>query len=123
VKKLPSTGLQLVIDTVTPRLVGWTARLQNEIAQELDVVGANMLDLARSVVPVRTGFLQSTIYYSVTVEDMTVELGATAEYASYVEYGTQYMSPRPYLRPAVDGLADQFSDAIMTAVQNAWNNV
>jgi HK97 gp10 family phage protein len=120
---LPNAEVRLVIDTVTPRLTGWTERLRYEIGQELDVVGANMLNLSRSVVPVRTGFLQSTIYYSVTVEDMNVELGATAEYASYVEYGTRYMSPRPYIRPAVDGLADQFADAIMTAVQNAWNNV
>ena len=120
---MPNAEVRLVKDTVTPRLTGWAERLHYEIGQEFDVVGANMQDLARSIVPVRTGFLQSTIYYSVTVEDMTIELGATAEYASYVEYGTRYMSPRPYLRPAVDGLADQFADAIMTAVQNAWDNV
>lgn len=120
--KMPGAGLQLVMDTVTPRLVGWTARLHYEIGQKLDVVGANMRDLAQSIVPVRTGFLRSTIYYSVTIDGMTIELGATAEYAVYVEYGTRFMSPRPYLRPAVDALTDQFADAIMTAVQNAWNN-
>jgi HK97 gp10 family phage protein len=82
-----------------------------------------MKDFAWTHVPVRTGFLQSTIYYTVTVEDLTIELGATAPYGVYVEYGTRYMGPRPFIRAAVDAYAREFEDAISTAVQNAWNNV
>jgi HK97 gp10 family phage protein len=119
---MPSAEIRLVLDTVTPRLTGWAERLKNEIANELENVGAQMQQMAQSIVPVRTGYLRSTIYYTVTADDMTLELGATAEYAAYVEYGTRFMSAEPYLRPAMDAFSD-LTVALMTAVQNTWNNV
>jgi len=116
---MPAAGVRIVQDTVTPRLEGWTERMRREIEMELDVVGANMLDLARSLVPVKTGFLRDSIAYD--VRDISLYLNASAEYAPHVEYGTRFYAPRPYLRPAVDGYLDAFQDAVMTGVENAWN--
>ena len=70
-------------------------RLFPASARRLDRVKARIRDEAKLRAPVRTGFLRSSI---VVTED-GVEAGAY--YAGYVEFGTRYMAPRPYLRPAV----------------------
>lgn len=59
-------------------------------------------DLAQELVPYDTGYLLSTISAPVTDDRKGFELMATAEYASYVEFGTTRMAPQPYLRPAFD---------------------
>lgn len=73
---------------------GWV-EAASETAQE-------GVQLARSIVPVRTGYLRSTIYGEVLGDGVypSIELGATARYAAYVEEGTRFMSARPYLMPA-----------------------
>jgi HK97 gp10 family phage protein len=89
-----------------------------EIGQELDVVGANIVDVARDLVPVDTGFLQSSIYYRM-IDQGTVEVGAEAHYASYVEWGTPRMAPQPYLRPAIDSQLPEIEDRMKAALMNA----
>lgn len=55
---------------------------------------------ARRIVPVRTGFLRSTIgHRRLAVAAFVFE--ATAYYAVYVEYGTVKMRAQPYMRPAL----------------------
>lgn len=55
---------------------------------------------AQSVVPVDTGHLQSTIYGQVNGPNES-EMGATAEYAAFVEFGTVKMDAQPYIEPGV----------------------
>lgn len=57
-------------------------------------------DEARRLVPVRTGYLRSTIYW-VKKALASYSLGASASYAQFVEYGTSRMDARPFLRPAL----------------------
>lgn len=45
----------------------------------------------------------------------TIILGASASYASYVEYGTYKMHPRPFLRPGADSAAAAAEVAIVSA--------
>ncbi|MEM1524587.1 MAG: HK97 gp10 family phage protein [Nitrososphaerales archaeon] len=60
--------------------------------------------IARERVPVRTGYLRSTIYKTKApfLGRYTFILGAYADYAGFVEFGTRKMRARPYLRPAID---------------------
>jgi len=51
--------------------------------------------LARRYVPVRSGYLKSSI--AVLSRD---SFGATADYAGFVELGTKHMSAQPYIEPA-----------------------
>lgn len=55
---------------------------------------------AHVLVPVDTGFLDSTI--GTEVNGMSGDVFATAEYSDFVERGTSEMSPQPYLGPAFD---------------------
>jgi HK97 gp10 family phage protein len=109
----------ILLDEVTPKLRGWTQRMRSEVCAEVDVVGANMKDLAWNIAPVRSGFLRSTIYYEVQKELLTLEFGARAYYAYFVERGTAHMAARSFLRPAMSAHEQQLLDAILLGCMKA----
>jgi HK97 gp10 family phage protein len=55
---------------------------------------------AKAFCPVDTGFLRGSI--SSEIEPLEAEIGPTADYAGYVEYGTSRMAPQAYMTPAFD---------------------
>jgi len=55
--------------------------------------------------------------YTKKVADSDYETGFTAEYAAPLEFGTPRILPRPYLRPAVEAVRDQFVSAIRRIVE------
>jgi len=94
------------------------ANLEDSIAQALDQGGAQICDIARTIVPVRTGFLRSTIGYS--ADGLSLELTASAYYAGFVEFGTRRMKAEPYMRPAFYQFYPMLIDAIAAAAANAF---
>ena len=74
---------------------------------------------ATDLVPVDTGYLQSTISSSSDDWSMTAE--ASAEYAQYVEFGTWKMAAQPYFIPALEYAWGETSDAFQQAVQDAMD--
>ena len=62
--------------------------------------------VAEQLVPVDTGYLQSTIHAEQEGDDAVVMVDA--DYAGFVEFGTYKMAAQPYLYPAVMQSADQF---------------
>ncbi len=76
---------------------------------------------AERMVPVRTGYLQSTIF--ARSQEWQMKVGAEAAYASAVEFGTQYARAQPYLSPAVQvnltGLETLMSEAVNSAKAEA----
>ncbi len=114
-------SLRIVKDTVTPALAALAGgKLHDLIADEFDVSGQNMEDTADVLVPVRSGYLQSTIGHEVDREQLIITLFAGANYAGFVELGTRRMAAQPYLRPAYDGELPMLQDGIAAAVLNAW---
>ena len=69
---------------------------------------------AQIAVPVRTGNLRSSIGFDtrVTSSGASGEVGPTAAYGGYVEYGTSRSAPRAYMGPAFDRNAGSFVDAM-----------
>jgi HK97 gp10 family phage protein len=51
--------------------------------------------------------------------NLTLDLGAEADYALYVEFGTRRMAAEPFIRPAVDGCEDKLLQALMQGVLQA----
>jgi len=117
---MPGWSVQIVEDTFTAKLAAASQRLKSEVAQQMDGVGADMEDLAKSVVPVRTGFLQSTIYHQVDESTLAMDFGATADYAGYIEFGTRRMAAQPFIRPAFDANQQRLLDAILVGCMNAF---
>lgn len=78
---------------------------------------ADVKALAKQLVPVRTGQLQSSIY--ARVQEWVVEIGAEAAYALFVEFGTRHVQARPYLYPAITECLPQLERVILEALDNA----
>lgn len=104
-------SVQIVEDTFTKKLAGASARLQQIAFNVLDQGGADIQALAEQLVHVRTGYLRSTIYHR--VEGLALEAGATADYASFQEFGTRRMPAAPFLRPAFDAYQQRIYDALL----------
>lgn len=68
---------------------------------------------AKLLAPVDTGNLKNSISTDVTL--LSAEIGPTASYGYYVENGTRYMSPQPYMRPAFDRRAPGLAEALAKA--------
>lgn len=73
---------------------GDIAKIQRIITRN----GSEMKRSAMSSAPVDTGHLKRSI--NMNMGDYSVTVKASAEYASYVEYGTRYMSAQPFIRPS-----------------------
>ena len=77
------------------------------------VVAKVALDIeatAKVNAPVDTGNLESSI--TSDVDGLSAEIGPTAEYGGYVEYGTSKMHAQPYMGPATERHAPAFEDAL-----------
>lgn len=70
--------------------------------------GAEMQAKAQQNAPVDTGTLKRSIGLEITDGGMSAEVEPTAEYAPYVELGTRFMDPQPYLKPAFDDQKEKF---------------
>lgn len=73
--------------------------VQTHVQGQLAGWAEDVKTLARQLVPVRTGHLQSSIY--AVIREWVAEIGAEAAYALFVELGTRHMQARPYLYPAI----------------------
>lgn len=90
--------------TIEQEILGTIIEIPVDYSLALEAFCSTFLDNATSLVPVDTGFLQSTIESDSDGEEAWAEAGA--EYAQYVEYGTWKMDAQPYFEPAVEaGLA------------------
>jgi HK97 gp10 family phage protein len=114
---MPNWSVRIIADTVSPKLAAFKGRIEREVEAELEPVGAEMETHARSLVRVRTGYLQSTIYHMAS--GLVLDFGATADYASCNEFGTSRMSPQPFIRPALDAASQKILDAILVGAMNA----
>jgi len=74
-------------------------------------------DLARARVPVRTGYLRSTIYSR--IKGWVAEVGAEAAYAMFVEFGTRHMQARPFLYPAIQEWLPVLEQIVCEAIDMA----
>ena len=70
--------------------------------------GAEMQAKAQQKAPVDTGYLKRSIGLEFTDGGMSAEVEPTAEYAPYVELGTRFMDPQPYLKPAFNEQKEKF---------------
>ena len=71
-----------------------------DYSEALQECSDTFLQIATTIVPVDTGFLQSTL--NSESDDFSVFFEATAEYAQFVEYGTFKQEAQPYFRPALE---------------------
>ena len=91
-----------------------------DYSEAAEVFKAMFLDVARELVPVRTGYLKSTIAAEVgeaSIGEVTAE--ASAEYAQYVEFGTYRQMAQPYFIPAIEAALEEWGLAAQKAYEEA----
>lgn len=94
-----------------------SAALRGPAQLLLSDIGRKTTNMAKSLCPVDTGRLRSSISYE--VEDLTVRIGSDVEYAIYVEMGTRYQRARPYLRPAFFAAVSQAAAGVSATTGRA----
>ena len=117
---MPGWGVEIVADTFTPLLARASQRMKAEVAAEMEVVGADMKDMAQSLARVRTGFMRDSVYAQVDAENLTMDFGALAYYSAFNEFGTRRMAAQPFIRPALDANQQKLLDAILVGVMNSF---
>lgn len=91
-----------------------------DYSEAAEVFKAMFLDVARELVPVRTGYLKSTIAAEIgeaRIGEVTAE--ASAEYAQYVEFGTYRQMAQPYFIPAIEAALEEWGLAAQKAYDEA----
>jgi HK97 gp10 family phage protein len=112
-----------------PAVIGGMSRLISQLNQvglsfTVDDLAEGALVIAQQAennCPVDTGFLRSTVFVQEVGND--VEIGFSAEYASYVEFGTYKMAAQPFLRPAFDEAEAAALSAIVDSVQKNMRDI
>lgn len=69
---------------------------------------------AKRLAPVDTGALKNSIFTTVSRSGTTTtgEIGPSANYGAYQEFGTSRMGAQPYMRPAFDNHEPAFQEAM-----------
>jgi HK97 gp10 family phage protein len=91
--------------------------MQRQVHSFLASWAADVKAEAMRLVPVRTGYLRSTIYAK--IQEWVAEIGAEATYALFVEFGTKYMQAHPYLYPALQAYLPQLEAIVTAAIEQA----
>ncbi len=91
--------------------------MQREVHSFLASWAADVKAEAQRIVPVRSGYLRSTIYAK--IQEWVVNVGAEAVYALFVELGTKYMQAHPYLYPAIQEYLPQLESVVIAAIEQA----
>lgn len=92
------------------------ARVVSRVRMALVKTAYDIQGDARMFAPVDTGNLRNSINVGPVKNrgrgNMHVEIGPSAEYGAYVEFGTSRMAPRAYMGPALDRNSPGFLSAM-----------
>jgi HK97 gp10 family phage protein len=93
------------------------AEMQRQVHEQLAKWAEAVKTEATRLVPVRTGYLRSTIY--ARIQEWNMEVGAEAAYAANVEFGTRYAMAQPFLNPAVQAHLPELERVLVEALNLA----
>ena len=97
------------------------ASMKTRVQQCLQELADSIKETAKSIAPVRTGYLRSTIFAETA--DWTVRVGASAPYTAYVEFGTRFMQARRFLARALQANMPSLVKAVNQAIEQAISEV
>jgi HK97 gp10 family phage protein len=98
----------------TQAISRFDAKMQTQVHEQLAKWAESVKTEAKRLVPVRTGYLRSSIF--ARIQEWNADVGAEAEYAANVEFGTIYAMAQPFLQPAVEAHLPELERVLLTAV-------
>jgi HK97 gp10 family phage protein len=91
---------------MTNRLPNAVRKLQESRVRIAERTAQDVVREAQSRAAVATGYMRSTIGY--TMQGSTATIGVGATYAPYIEFGTRFMAARPFFTPAAEMARSRF---------------
>ena len=73
--------------------------VENEFHKSIFATAQLIESTAKRYAPSRTGKLRNSITIE-KINNTEYSIGTDLEYAQYLEFGTRYMQPQPFMRPA-----------------------
>ena len=106
-----SWGVRVIKDDLTPTLQKLRSRMEGMYLHlEMLKIVQDMVASAKTMCPVRSGYLRSTI--EANIDGLQITFAALAHYAVYVEFGTWKMRANPFMRTALEQHEGQIYAAI-----------
>jgi len=113
---------------ITGSLQGFTSALDNYVDMFTDTIRGAMgnvaeaiMDTANILVPVRTGYLKSTLGYRQD-SPLQVTFYAMAFYAQFVEFGTRRMAAKLFLTRSIQQHEAEFSEQVENMLAQLRDN-
>jgi hypothetical protein len=108
-----SVGLEITgsLQGFNAAMSGFVDEFPDTISGALKTVAERVIDTATVLVPVKTGFLKSTLGYRQD-SPLQVTFFATAPYAPYVEFGTRRMSAKLFLTRSIEQHIAEFPQQV-----------
>jgi len=101
----------------TQAITRFDAEMQRQVHEQMVKWAESVKTEAKHLVPVRTGYLRSTIF--LRIQEWTAEVGAEAAYAANVEFGTRYAVAQPFVQPAVEARLPELERVMVEALDLA----
>ena len=101
------------------RLERAESRVERKIALAVASSAIRIQALARQAAPVDTGRLRSSIFVRFLDGGLSAEVRTDVQYASFQEFGTRHIPPRPFLGPAYNDEAPKFLRRIEKILKEA----
>lgn len=111
-----------VLQDLTAALQNYLERYPSVVASALKVVADRVLETSNILVPVRTGFLKSTLGYRQD-SSFQVTFFASAPYSSFVEFGTARMPARLFLTQSIQQHEAEFPREVSSALAQLRDNL
>lgn len=92
--------------------------LTTGLGEALREIAQIIVDEAQANAPVDTGYLRDHIRMT-EESDTSVTVVSEAEYSSFVEFGTRYMSAQPFFEPAIESARSEASRILQDAFANS----
>jgi len=119
--------IQIELSSNANEVVARLGRLHPLISQAiikvLNLSALLVKTAAKTLAPVRTSNLKTSIGSRVEGLRQEAYVGSPVEYAGYQEYGTKYTAAQPYLRPALEQNVDNIRDFFIREINLAIERV
>ena len=118
-----SVGLEITgeLQGFTSALAGYVGKYPWAVADAMKTVADRVLETATVLVPVKTGFLKSTLGFRQD-NNFQVTFYASAPYAPYVEFGTRRMAARLFLTRSIQQHEAEFPQEVENALTQLRDN-
>jgi len=98
------------------KLSKFNNQLDDKIKQVVQIAARNIEKDAKQRMAdwpaVDTGTTMNSIFVDPGSPSFSQHIGPTTEYAPFIEFGTRYMSARPFMIPALEKEAPRFKEAL-----------